>query len=77
MPRLKCLSALASIKCQIAILDQLTAATIHAANSLLGTIGTFQCYSHIRQPAWEEGWLAAESGTKLPIRDVRNPVATG
>jgi hypothetical protein len=47
MPRSKCLSALAPIKCQIAILDQLTAATNHAANSLLGTIGTFQCYSLI------------------------------
>ena len=34
MLRLKCLSALASIKCQIAISGKLTAATIDAANSL-------------------------------------------
>jgi hypothetical protein len=34
MLRLKCLSALASIKCQIAIFGKLTAATIDAANSL-------------------------------------------
>jgi len=40
MPWLKCLSALASIKCQIAIFG-LLAATIHAANSLLRTIATF------------------------------------
>jgi hypothetical protein len=39
------------------------AGTIHAANSLLGTLGTFLWQiSHIRQPAQEEGWLAAEIG---------------
>jgi hypothetical protein len=39
------------------------AGTIHAANSLLGTLGTFLWQiSHIRQSAQEEGWFAAEVG---------------
>jgi len=51
MLRLKCLSALASIKSQIAIFGKLTAATIDAANSLPRTIGTFRWQIfHIRQP---------------------------
>jgi hypothetical protein len=42
----------------------LTAATVHAANSLLKTIGMFRWqFSHIRQPAQQEGWVAAEIGT--------------
>ena len=66
---MKCLSALASIKCRIAILDELTAATTYA-NSFLGTIGTFRWrVSHIRQPAQEEGRLAAEIGiTRISYR---------
>ena len=63
MPRLKCLSALASIKCQIAIFGLTNRRHHHTTNLLLGTIGTFRWQvSHIRQPAQEEGRLAAEIG---------------
>jgi hypothetical protein len=42
MPRLKCLSALASIKCQITTFGLDNGAAFDAANSLLKTIGTFR-----------------------------------
>jgi hypothetical protein len=59
-------------------LDQLSVATIRAANSLPGTIGTFRWqFSHIRQPAQEEGWLAAEIGTNRSWRVVRLESAFG
>jgi hypothetical protein len=55
MPRLKCLSALASIKCQIAIFGLTNRRHHHATNSLLRTIGTFQWpISHIRQPEQDD-----------------------
>jgi hypothetical protein len=60
--------------------NALTAATLHAVNSLLRTTFRWR-FSHIRQPAQEEGWIAAEiwrdvrlesvMGTKA---DVRRPL---
>jgi hypothetical protein len=62
MPRLKCLSALASIKRQIAIFGLTNRRRRHATNSHLATTFRWQI-SHIRQREQEEGWLAAEIGT--------------
>jgi hypothetical protein len=68
---LNCLSALASIKCQIAIIGLTTAATIHARFAP-GNYRTFRWqFSLIGQRASEEGRLAAEISTKRTRRDVR------
>ena len=65
IPRLKRLSALASIKCQMGSLDQKTAATIHAANFASWDIRHVAVtISHIRQPLEAEGRFAAEIGTQ-------------